>query len=67
MIEGLSLFGLAIVFIAVAVILAKNKNRSVLGWVILTIVFVPSLLVLLALKPLPDKADHQTKPRCQMA
>ena len=55
MIEGLSLIGLAIVFIAVAVALARRKNRSVFGWVILTLIFVPSLLILLALKPLPDK------------
>mgnify|MGYP001363164684 CR=1 FL=1 len=55
MIEGLSLICLAIVFVSVAVILAKNKNRSVAAWVILTIIFVPSLLVLLALKPLQEK------------
>lgn len=39
----------------VAGILAKNKNRSVAGWVIGTLLLTPLILVLVALKPLPPE------------
>ena len=59
-----------IVLAIVAGIVASNKNRSVAGWVLLSLLVAPlTLLILLALKPLPAEqvavADHgpKTAPR----
>ena len=38
-----------IVFVWLAVVLAKKKGRSVAVWVILTIIFAPFLFVLMAM------------------
>jgi len=40
-----------VVFIWLAVVLAKKKGRSVAGWVILTLLFAPFVFVLMAMSP----------------
>ncbi len=60
------LFAVAIWIIAIiaAGIVASNKNRSALGWVILTSIFVPLIIILLVLPEKPEdqnSSDSSTK------
>lgn len=50
---ALGILAIVVILAIVAGIIAKNRNRSVAGWIIGTLLFTPLILVLLALKPLP--------------
>jgi hypothetical protein len=42
---------------ACAGIVADRKNRDALGWAVPTLVFAPLILIVLALPPLPARAE----------
>lgn len=42
-----------LIIVIVSGIVANNKNRSVTGWCIGTLLFMPIILILLVLKPVP--------------
>ena len=48
-------FVLPIVAAVVGGIVAGNKNRSVFGWLILCLFFPIAVVIILVLKPLPEK------------
>ncbi len=52
---ALGILAIIVILAIVAGILAKNKNRSVAGWVIGTLLLTPVILILLALRALPPK------------
>ena len=54
-------FGLWLILMVVTGVVAARRGRSVLGWLLLALVFTP--LVLLILLVLPDR-DTKTCPRC---
>lgn len=49
---AIGIFIVVMILGIVAGIVAKNKNRSVAGWAIGTLIFTPVILILLVLKPL---------------
>ena len=54
-----------IICAVIAGIIAKKKNRSVGGWVLLTLLLTPlCLLVLIALSPLHSEASDKKCPFC---
>lgn len=53
--EAIGIVIVVMILAIVAGIMAKNKNRSVAGWVIGTLLLTPVILILIALKPLPPE------------